>query len=312
MRECEEISICSDNAKNYNNNIIPIILPAMCDAIGLRLTTFIHPDACCGKSCVDAYFAISFRHLKRYICETKFDVLTPEDIFDALTYEGGITNTFIDYIRVNRQHRNLIEYELADAEKLNCALESPYEVAYEKNSDGSFMMKSYKYSNCHYRLFKINSYECAQVVGDSNHRKEDKETYSSEEERIEEEEKLEDERIARLEEAAKLAATNGETTEVYLSKVKRKKKRIAGPSKPPKPATIIARRERFQENLENVLKEGVDNAEGEIMNDDGSGDGENTVTRAVVEGEQNVERPEENYDECPYDAVMERYCYANE
>lgn len=41
-----EISFCTDNARNYNKNVIPVLLPMICNSHGMKLTVYIHPDAC--------------------------------------------------------------------------------------------------------------------------------------------------------------------------------------------------------------------------------------------------------------------------
>lgn len=79
----------------------------------MNLQVYLHPDAYCGKSCVDAHFAVSFREIKRYIIKAVYDFLTPEDIFDALTFDGGVKNNFVDYIKDDRNHGRLMAYEIA-------------------------------------------------------------------------------------------------------------------------------------------------------------------------------------------------------
>lgn len=54
----EQVAFVTDNARCYNNNLIPVILPAICEKFRLVVHLFLHPDACCGKSVVDAHFAI--------------------------------------------------------------------------------------------------------------------------------------------------------------------------------------------------------------------------------------------------------------
>lgn len=105
-----QIVICSDNAKNYNNDVLPVMLPAICAAYNLKLKVYIHPDACHGKSCVNAHFSVSFRHLKRYIQETHYDLLTPEDMVDTLTYDYGVKNAAVEFISVKRSHPDLDKY----------------------------------------------------------------------------------------------------------------------------------------------------------------------------------------------------------
>lgn len=131
-----EVVFCSDNARNYNNNMIPVLLPEICRSYGLELKVYIHPEACCGKSCVDAHFAVYFRHLKRYISEKKFDVLTPDYIVDTLVYDGGVLNTYVDYIETNRKHECLLDYEIADECDLCDVLDSPSEIRYRTIAEG--------------------------------------------------------------------------------------------------------------------------------------------------------------------------------
>lgn len=59
-------------------------------------------------------FSVSFRHVKRYIMEQQYEVLTPDDVIEALTYEGGVKATFVDYIKVHRGRRIYSEFEMAN------------------------------------------------------------------------------------------------------------------------------------------------------------------------------------------------------
>lgn len=126
--EAIEISICTDNVKAYNNNVLPVMFPFICRAHDMEPSVYLHPDACCGKNCVDAHFALSFRHLKIYILETRNDVLTPEDIVDALIFDGGVKNTFVDFIKTNRLHEDILRYECANEPNLIYNLRTPCEV----------------------------------------------------------------------------------------------------------------------------------------------------------------------------------------
>lgn len=212
--EATEIVFCTDNARNYNNNVLPVYLPWVCEQYGFHLHSILHPDACCGKSCVDCHFAVSFRLLKRYILETKFDVLTPEDIVDALRYEGGIRNTFVDYIRVNRKFKTIVWYETAEKLKLIANMESPAEIRYEKSDHGEFFVKCFKYSHAFYRVFCIKEHESIEVVNKPGHAAVDKESYSTEEERIAEKERLQLEAEGRAAERLELMAKSATCPDV--------------------------------------------------------------------------------------------------
>lgn len=104
------------------------MLPLIISSHGLELNVYLHLDAFCGKSCVDTHFALSFRHLKRYITEKGHNVLTPEDMVDALAYDDGLKNTFVDYIKTNRQYDTFLRYESAPETKFIASLRTPAEI----------------------------------------------------------------------------------------------------------------------------------------------------------------------------------------
>lgn len=160
LPESSEIAFCSDNARNYNNDVLPVMLPMICSTHGILLNVYVHPDACCGKSCVGAHFAFSFRQLKRYITETGHDVLTPEDIVDALTYDHGVKNTFVDYIKTNRQHGTFLRYETAAEAKLISSLSTPAEIQYTDLEEGKYQLTRYRYSKCCFQKFDVDGHEC--------------------------------------------------------------------------------------------------------------------------------------------------------
>lgn len=173
----KQVVICTDNSRNYNNNVLPIYVPWICDAYNFELTTLLHPDECCGKSCVDCHFAVSFRLLKRYVMESKFDVLTPEDIVDALRYEGGIRNTLVDYVRVIRKFKTILEYECSEKVNLVGNLVSTCDIQYERIEEGKYMMKCFKYSGAHYRVFSINNHESIVILNYAEQTSVERETY---------------------------------------------------------------------------------------------------------------------------------------
>lgn len=137
---------------------------------------------------MDCHFAVSFKSLKRYITEPKFDVLTPEDKVDTLRYDGGVKNTFVDYIRVNRDFQKIVKLECAEKVKLIYNLESPAEIMYDRKEDVTYLIKFYRYSGMHYRVTKVSEFEITQVVNSANHVIADKETYPRLQERLTEKE----------------------------------------------------------------------------------------------------------------------------
>lgn len=66
--------------------------------------------------------------MKLHFFECSYDVLTPEDILHALFYDGGVKNTFVDYIKVNRNHRRINAYVLADTRSFCDSIHIPIEI----------------------------------------------------------------------------------------------------------------------------------------------------------------------------------------
>lgn len=158
--EAAEICFISDNARNYNNDLLPVMLPMICKSHNVQLHSILHPDACCGKSCVDGHFAVAWRHVKRYIEDTESDVVTPEDLMDVLVYDGGVKNTAVDFIKVHRDNKNVEEYVTALEAGLIARLGSPEEVLYEQREDGKLSVTCFPYSKCYYRRYVMDQQEC--------------------------------------------------------------------------------------------------------------------------------------------------------
>lgn len=130
LRGCSQISFYSENARMCNIYVLQFMLPMICSSHCLTLNVYLHPDACCGKGCVEVHFVVSFRHLKRYITETRHDILTPEDVVDDLVYDNGFKNTSVDYIKTNRRHEACLRYEAAAEAGLIYSLGNPAEIRY--------------------------------------------------------------------------------------------------------------------------------------------------------------------------------------
>lgn len=159
--------------------------------------------------------------------ETKYGVLTPAEIVDALRYDGGIRNKFVDYIRVNRTFKSIMEYECAEKAKLISNLESPAEIRYEEATGGTYILKCFKYSHAFYRIFSVVRNESIEIIEDKHHLEVDKERYATEEERIAEKEKVAAELEMRANERLALSANGSvpSSTELSNKKKKRKKRR---------------------------------------------------------------------------------------
>lgn len=88
----------------------------------------------------------------------RFDVLTPADIVDVLVFYGGVKNTFVDYIELNRDNPDFNSYDIAGIKELLDAINNPSEIRYNKVGTAKYEMNSYNYSHCCYRKFLVQGF----------------------------------------------------------------------------------------------------------------------------------------------------------
>lgn len=87
-----------------------------------------------------------------------------------MTYDGGVKNTFVDYIKVDRGYERRMEYEFASSFKLQAMLGCPAEIRYEHLTQTQYKMKTYRYFNCCFRKFHVDGVQSAEII-DPEHRK---------------------------------------------------------------------------------------------------------------------------------------------
>lgn len=130
-----EVSIIIDNARNYHNDFVPIMIPFLARAHGFHLRAYVQPETTRGKSVSDAHFVMAMRNVNRYIVETKSDVVKPPNFVSALQSEGGERNRTAELIFVRFSDPGLktcisgLSFELRALAKLcrmsGCDLGSP-------------------------------------------------------------------------------------------------------------------------------------------------------------------------------------------
>lgn len=54
-----------------------------------------------GEGLMDAYFAVSMKHLNRYVNENKINIVPPNDLIDGLAFRRGIDNSTEELININ-------------------------------------------------------------------------------------------------------------------------------------------------------------------------------------------------------------------
>ena len=110
-------TLLSDNARCYQNDVLPVMLPFISKHHGLSISSFIHSEMQQGKSLIDAHFAPAMMHMNRYVNASRSDVCTPSADVDAINWQGGIANTVAEMVRKDRNHPNLMCWEGAVIQK---------------------------------------------------------------------------------------------------------------------------------------------------------------------------------------------------
>lgn len=59
-------------------------------------------------------------------------LLTPEDIVDPFSYDSGVNNTSVDYIKTNHDNDTFLRYETAFNNSLISGFQTTAEIQYEK------------------------------------------------------------------------------------------------------------------------------------------------------------------------------------
>jgi hypothetical protein len=100
----------SDNAGNYHKKdlVLGIAFLNLKRGGRIRVTRFIHTETQDGKSLLDAHFARGTKQVIKYIktcpsVETK-QVAAPVELAKALAWNGGIQNSCVQHVKVNRNH----------------------------------------------------------------------------------------------------------------------------------------------------------------------------------------------------------------
>jgi hypothetical protein len=100
----------TDNAGNYHKKDLVLGIAFLNLKWGrkIRVTRFIHTETQDGKSLLDAHFARGTKQVIKYIktcgsVETK-QVAAPIELAKALAWNGGIQNSCVQHVKVNRAH----------------------------------------------------------------------------------------------------------------------------------------------------------------------------------------------------------------
>ncbi len=108
-------SVCvqSDNANYYHCKYIILALPYIGMSTGITVERYIHTETCDGKGLIDAHFAMGMRYVDMYIGEGQ-NAAGPGDVFNALSYDGGMPNSFAQLVQMDRAMLEAREERYAD------------------------------------------------------------------------------------------------------------------------------------------------------------------------------------------------------
>lgn len=77
-------TVITDNARNYQNDFIPVAVPFICHAYVVTMEARIDPESSRGKGLVDSHFPVTMNHGYRYFQVTGHDVCTPRELWTLL------------------------------------------------------------------------------------------------------------------------------------------------------------------------------------------------------------------------------------
>lgn len=100
--ELKEVWILSDNSKRYQNLFSAITAPFIAHKQGLRLLAHTYTEVPQAKAVVDGHFGSALDRVNRFCKEMKLDVTTPTNLSKAIGYRGGVPNSSVELIQVNR------------------------------------------------------------------------------------------------------------------------------------------------------------------------------------------------------------------
>eukprot|EP00049_Salpingoeca_infusionum_P013069 m.244130 g.244130 ORF g.244130 m.244130 type:complete len:880 (-) comp15351_c0_seq3:204-2843(-) len=111
-------SIClqSDNAGCYRSSLLRALIPVIAQRSGVAIRRFVHSETQDGTCLIDAHFAQGTNHCMQYL-KTGKDVATPSELYAALASHGGIPNSFVQLIRLNRARQDALVSQFASLTK---------------------------------------------------------------------------------------------------------------------------------------------------------------------------------------------------
>lgn len=84
------VIIESDNARNYNKNLLSVFAPIVCDQYGIFLGRIVHNETQDRKGPADVHFASAMKHVNRYVEKNELNFVKSRDPVRALNHGEGM------------------------------------------------------------------------------------------------------------------------------------------------------------------------------------------------------------------------------
>lgn len=141
----KQVWILSDDSKCYQNVYLPVIAPFIAHKLGIRLRAHIITELAQTKAVVDAHFAAAMDRVNRFCKEMKLDVTSPPGLSRAIGYRGGVVNSTVELIQVNRTMAKARQWLDAKRQGRLSRMERVDKIAYDEVGDGVARAKMFNY-----------------------------------------------------------------------------------------------------------------------------------------------------------------------
>ncbi|XP_040571304.1 uncharacterized protein [Lepeophtheirus salmonis] len=135
----KKVNIHSDNAKCYQNGNLIFGLFMLFLKNSLTLGSFIHTETQDGSSAIHSHFADCMQHVQNYM-EMGMNILSPLELYVALTTNGGVVDTVVTMFELNRASIELFMQQFSDAFRHFSRIKQCNEILF---SDKSVMIYEY-------------------------------------------------------------------------------------------------------------------------------------------------------------------------
>lgn len=141
----KQVWILSDDSKCYQNVYLPVIAPFIAHEHGMRLQAYIYTELAQSKAVMDSHFGTAMDRVNRFCKEMKQDVTAPADLSRAIGYRGGVFNSTVELIQVNRNKPRARKWLDAEREGRLPRMERVDKIVYDKFENGDFHASMFKY-----------------------------------------------------------------------------------------------------------------------------------------------------------------------